>query len=203
MLSRGNRHCQFSHSQTPPFSFANRKLPISKCHPADTILQTPFFSFENVDLLVQKNHLLAQKSHTANGRDYKNSAMTVNATGRVADWLERNILLNVSVSALIAALCTALLAHTAQADTAAAPESEARPAAHWRGQRCTLAGCTRAPANPWLVVVGFGGAALAAGWLGRRLSGSQRSSESSWTSRKPDRPSRVGSAGRHPPQNRR
>ncbi len=105
------------------------------------------------------------------GRDYKNSAMTVNAAGRVGDRLERDILLKVRAFALIAALCSALLAHVAQADTAAAPESEARPAARWRGQSCTPAGCTGAPAKPWSVVVGFGAAALAAGWIGRRLSG--------------------------------
>ena len=95
----------------------------------------------------------------------------------------------------------ALLAHAAQADEAAVPESEARSAARWRGQRCTPAGCTGTPANPWSVVVGFGEAALAAGWIGRRLSGPPRSSDSSWTSREPGRPNRVGSSGHHPLRN--
>jgi len=98
--------------------------------------------------------------------------MAVNAPARVANRFERHILLNVRVFALTAALCAALLAHVAQADRTAAPDPDARPAARWRGQFCTPAGCTGAPSNPWSVVAGFGGAALAAIWIGRRLSDS-------------------------------
>jgi hypothetical protein len=128
-------------------------------------LKTPIFWFADADLLVHKRH-------APGGHDYKNSAMTVNAAGRVADWRERNILLEVRGFALIAALCAALLAHVAQADEAAPPEPNARPSARWRGQICTPAGCTTAPAKPWSIVIGFGVAALAAGWIGRRISGS-------------------------------
>ncbi len=103
-----------------------------------------------------------RRHHAGVEGDYKNSAMTVNATVRVAGRLERNILLTMRVLALCTALCAALLAHIARADEAAATESEARPAARWRGQGCTPICCAGAPANPWSVAVGFGGAALAA-----------------------------------------
>jgi hypothetical protein len=96
--------------------------------------------------------------------------MAVNAAARVADPFERNILLNVRIFALTAALCAALLTYVAQADETAEPDPDAHLAARWRGQFCTPAGCTGAPSNPWSVVAGFGGAALAAIWIGRRLS---------------------------------
>jgi len=108
--------------------------------------------------------------------------MTVNAASRLADPPERetraeraslpnarfDMLLKMRISGVIAAVCAALLAQTALADETVAPGSNARPAAHWRGRFCTPFGCTGAPSNPWSVAAGFGAAALAAGWLGRR-----------------------------------
>jgi hypothetical protein len=46
--------------------------------------------------------------------------MTVNAAARIADRRQRNRLLTVRILVWFAAFCTALLAHTAQADEAVA-----------------------------------------------------------------------------------
>jgi len=94
--------------------------------------------------------------------------MTVNATARFADQPKRNMLSEVRIFALISALCAALLAHFALAQEIPELEPEVRPAVHWRGRYCTPTGCTGAPSNPWSVAAGFGGAVLAAGWIGRR-----------------------------------
>ncbi len=75
---------------------------------------------------------------------------------------------------MLATLCAALLAATARLDASnllQVPEPQERPAARWRGQYCTAIGCAGAPAKPWSVAIGFGGAALAAIWIGRRRKG--------------------------------
>ena len=52
----------------------------------------------------------------------------------------------------------------------AAPSAAVRPAEgrDWVGRYCTPAGCARAPAKSWSTLIGFGAAALGAGFLGRR-----------------------------------
>jgi hypothetical protein len=86
----------------------------------------------------------------------------------LADQTERHMRLEIRIFAVITALCAALLAQVALADEPTAAGSQARPAARWRGQYCTPTGCTGAPSNPWSIAAGFGGAALAARWLGGR-----------------------------------
>lgn len=56
-------------------------------------------------------------------------------------------------------------AATSPAPTPALPSA---PPKDWIGRYCTPAGCAGAASNPWSTAIGFGAAAIAAGWLGRR-----------------------------------
>lgn len=98
--------------------------------------------------------------------DYKHSRIAVNSDRQgLANSPGHYILLEMrrilALGGLCVALFPALLADTAAADG----KSEAD---RWRHRYCRFDRCAPGPRHPWSAAIGFGVAALTAGWIGRR-----------------------------------